>query len=184
MGIAIANEACERGANVILILGPVDEIPRADCMKIINVVSAEDMANETQKHFNDSDIAILTAAVADYTPEIKSRTKIKKKDEVMIIRLKPTIDIAAGLGEKKKSGQMLVGFALETENERINARNKLKSKNLDLIVLNSLRDEGAGFRFDTNRVTIIDKSNNIEEFELKSKAGVAVDILNKIEEML
>jgi len=173
-----------RGANVILILGPVSEIPKADCMKIINVVSADDMAYETRKHFNDSDIAVLAAAVADYTPEIKSGSKIKKKDESMVIRLKPTIDIAALLGEIKKPGQLLVGFALETDNEQINAKNKLKRKNLDLIVLNSLRDEGAGFQSDTNKVTLIDKSNNIEEFELKSKTGVAVDILNKIETML
>ena len=184
MGIAIANEAFERGANVILILGPVDETPKSDSIQIINVVSAEDMASETRKHFNNSDITILAAAVADYTPEIKSGTKIKKKDEAMVIRLKPTVDIAAGLGKIKKSGQLLVGFALETEDEQINALNKLKRKNLDLIVLNSLRDEGAGFRFDTNRVTLIDTSNNIEEFELKSKTGVAVDILNKIETML
>jgi phosphopantothenoylcysteine decarboxylase/phosphopantothenate--cysteine ligase len=184
MGIAIAHEAYERGAHVILILGPVDEKPLKDDIKIINVVSAEEMAKETLKYFHDCDIAILAAAVADYTPERSSETKIKKKDEELVIRLKPTVDIAAELGKIKHPGQLLAGFALETDNEQTNAIDKLKRKNLDLIVLNSLKDKGAGFRHDTNRVTLIDKNNIIEEFELKSKAWVAVDILNKIEKMV
>jgi len=184
MGIAIAHEAFKRGASVILVLGPVDEKPRVDGIKIIHVVSAEEMAKETRQYFHNCDIAILAAAVADYTPESRSESKIKKKDKELVLRLKPTTDIAAELGKIKKSGQLLAGFALETENEQMNAMDKLKRKNLDLIVLNSLRDKGAGFQFDTNRVTLIDKNNNIEEFELKSKAGVAVDLLNKIETMV
>lgn len=184
MGIAIALEARNRGANVILVIGPVDEEPRISGMKIVHVVSAEEMARETQKYFDVCDIAILAAAVADYTPVSSSQSKIKKKDDELVVRLKPTIDIAATLGKIKEPGQILTGFALETENEQANAIDKIKRKNLDLIVMNSLRDKGAGFRFDTNRITLIDRNNNINEFELKSKAGVAVDILDKIETML
>lgn len=184
MGIEIAREAYERGANVILILGPVSEKPPMADVKIVHVVSAQEMAKETLKYFHDCDIAILAAAVADYSPEKSSETKIKKRNEELVIRLKPTIDIAAELGKIKKPGQLLTGFALETDNEEMNAKDKLKRKNLDLIVLNSLRVKGAGFSYDTNKVTLIDKNNNIEEFELKSKARVAVDILDKIEKMV
>ncbi|HDZ40585.1 MAG TPA: phosphopantothenoylcysteine decarboxylase [Bacteroidetes bacterium] len=184
MGIAIAEEAFERGASVILVLGPVDYKPKKEGIKTVNVVSAEDMAKATRKYFYDCDIAVLAAAVADYTPEFVSGSKIKKKDESLLIRLKPTVDIAAELGKIKKSGQLLAGFALETDNEQFNAINKLRRKNFDLIVLNSLRDKGAGFRFDTNKVSLIDKSNIIEKFELKSKTGVAADILDKIETMI
>ncbi|MFO7850863.1 MAG: phosphopantothenoylcysteine decarboxylase [Bacteroidota bacterium] len=184
MGIAIANEAFKRGARVRLVLGPVEEKNILDGIETINVVSAEEMANETLRYFEDSDIAILAAAVSDYTPKSKSVSKIKKKNEKLLIELTPTKDIAAELGKIKQPGQLLTGFALETDNEQMNALNKLKRKNLDLIVLNSLKEEGAGFRSDTNKVTLIDKNNNIEKFELKSKARVAVDILDKIESML
>lgn len=184
MGVAIAREAYTRGARVILVLGPVDEFPDYAGIETIKVVSAGDMAKETTRYFKDSDIAILAAAVADYTPVSTSETKIKKKDRELEIKLKPTIDIAAELGKKKKPGQIIAGFALETDNEKSNAIDKLNKKNLDLIILNSLRDEGAGFRLDTNRVTLIDKNNNIREYGLKSKAEVAVDILNKIETMI
>lgn len=184
MGIAIADEASKRGARVILILGPVDIVPENKAVEIINVLSAEEMAGESLKYFNQCDIAILAAAVADYTPESVSGSKIKKKDREMLIRLKPTVDIAAELGKIKNEGQIVAGFALETDNELDNARDKLERKNLDFIVLNSLRDEGSGFRSDTNKVTFIDKNNIVKKFELKSKAGVAADILDKIETML
>lgn len=184
MGLAIANEAYERGADVILVLGPVTEAHCKKGIKTVNVVSADEMAKETLKYFPRCDIAILTAAVADYTPETSSASKIKKQDKDMLIRLRPTTDIAAQLGKIKRKGQFLAGFALETDNELINAKEKLKKKNLDLIVLNSLRDEGAGFSFDTNRVMLIDKNNKTEKLELKSKVLVASDILNKIEKML
>ena len=184
MGIAIADEASERGAQVILVLGPVDIMPHNQDIKIINVLSAEEMARESRKYFNQCDIAILAAAVADYTPESVSVSKIKKKDKELLIRLKPTVDIAAELGKIKKESQILAGFALETDNEQTNARDKMLRKNLDFIVLNSLRDQGSGFRTDTNKVTFIDKNNIVEKFELKSKAGVAADILDKIETML
>ncbi len=184
MGIAIADEAFERGADVILVLGPVDQYPHSHGIKVVNVVSAEDMAKVTRKHFYNCDVAILTAAVADYTPESVSGSKIKKRDEELMIRFKPTTDITAELGKIKNTGQLLAGFALETDNEQTNAMDKLKRKNLDLIVLNSLRDEGAGFRSDTNKVSFIDKNNIVEKFELKSKAAVAADILDKIETMM
>lgn len=184
MGIAIAREASARGADVVLVIGPVEEVPAMEGVTIVKVVSAEDMARETRKYFNKCDIAILAAAVADYTPGSVAESKIKKKDETLLIRLKPTLDIAAELGKVKRKGQLMAGFALETENEQNNAIDKLKRKNLDLIVLNSLRDEGAGFRSDTNRVTLIDKDNNIDSFKLKTKNLVAVDILDKIETMM
>jgi phosphopantothenoylcysteine decarboxylase/phosphopantothenate--cysteine ligase len=180
MGIAIASVAAEYGANVELVLGPVDIIPENSDIKVINVKSAESMASECISRFPKCDIAILSAAVADFTPEKVAEEKIKKSDNELILRLKPTKDIAAELGKNKKRGQILVGFALETKNELQNAIFKLKKKNLDLIVLNSLNDEGAGFGFDTNRITIIDKNNNIDKFELKSKEEAARDIIDKI----
>ncbi len=184
MGLAIAAEAFLRGAKVSLVLGPVNERPAFREIDTVNVISASEMTDQTIKHFKDCDIAVLTAAVADYTPVAVSDGKIKKENEDMNIRLKPTTDIAAKLGSMKKKNQLLVGFALETDNEKLNALSKLEKKNLDLIILNSLRDKGAGFRYDTNRVTMIDKDNNIEDFELKSKKEVAVDILDKIETIL
>jgi phosphopantothenoylcysteine decarboxylase/phosphopantothenate--cysteine ligase len=184
MGIAIADEASKRGARVILVLGPVELMPENKDIKIIYVLSAEEMAGASLKYFKQCDIAILAAAVADYTPESVSGSKIKKKTSDLLIRLKPTVDIAAELGKIKNENQILAGFALETDNELDNARDKLARKNLDLIVLNSLRDEGSGFKSDTNKVTFIDKDNIVERFELKSKAGVAADILDKIETML
>lgn len=184
MGLAIAGEAYLRGAKVILVLGPVNERPASGGIDTINVISASEMADQTIKHFKDCDIAVLTAAVADYTPVSVSDGKIKKENKDLTISLKPTTDIAARLGSMKRKNQLLVGFALETDNEQLNAFSKLERKNLDLVILNSLRDRGAGFKNDTNRVTMIDKDNNIEDFELKSKKEVAVDILNKIETIL
>ena len=180
MGIAIASVAAEYGANVELVLGPVDIIPENRNIKVINVTSAESMASECINRFPKCDIAILSAAVADFTPEKVAGGKIKRGNNELILRLKPTKDIAAELGKSKKKGQLLIGFALETENELQNAISKLKRKNMDLIILNSLNEEGAGFGFDTNRITIIDKNNNIDKFELKSKEEAARDIIDKI----
>jgi phosphopantothenoylcysteine decarboxylase / phosphopantothenate---cysteine ligase len=184
MGIALADTAAELGAEVILVLGPVNITPQNNSIKIINVTTAESMATECISIFPGCDIAILAAAVADFTPAEIFGEKIKKKSTDLILRLKPTTDIAATLGTIKKSSQLLVGFALETENELKNAKAKLDRKNLDLIVLNSLREDGAGFGHDTNKITIIDRNNNIDKFELKSKEEAAKDILNKIVSMI
>ncbi|HWR75078.1 MAG TPA: phosphopantothenoylcysteine decarboxylase, partial [Bacteroidales bacterium] len=142
------------------------------------------MTEASEKAFRECDIAILAAAVADFTPETIADTKIKRGSGEMVLRLKPTEDIAALLGSRKKPHQLLVGFALETDNEVNNALGKLKKKNLDLIVLNSLSDEGAGFGHETNRITLIDRNNNIDKFELKTKGEVASDILHKIISLL
>jgi phosphopantothenoylcysteine decarboxylase/phosphopantothenate--cysteine ligase len=184
MGIALADAAAEYGAHVVLVLGPVSIAPSNSDIDIVNVSSAESMALECIKRFSGSDIAILSAAVADFTPEEVKGHKIKKDGKDLILKLKPTADIAASLGRMKKESQILAGFALETNNETENALDKLVRKNLDLIVLNSLRESGAGFGHDTNKITIIDRNNNIDKFELKSKEEAAKDILNKIVSML
>jgi phosphopantothenoylcysteine decarboxylase/phosphopantothenate--cysteine ligase len=180
MGIALAEEAASLGAEVTLVLGPVSLSPAHPDVKTVAVRTAAEMMEASVTAFRDCDIAVLAAAVADFTPETTSSTKIKRGKEEMVIRLKPTEDIAAYLGSIRKSDQFLAGFALETDNETANAMDKLKRKNLDMIILNSLRDEGAGFGFDTNRITIIDSNNNIDKFELKSKSEVASDILRRI----
>ena len=180
MGIALADEAARLGADVTLVLGPVSLRPSQKNVTIVPVKTAAEMKEASEKAFRNSDIGILAAAVADFTPEATSETKIKRGQGEMTIKLRPTEDIAAYLGTIRKEGQILAGFALETDNEVSNAVAKLRKKNLDLIILNSLRDEGAGFGHDTNRITIIDSNNNIDKFELKSKAGVASDILRKI----
>lgn len=180
MGIAIADEAARLGATVTLVLGPVAVSPSHANIITIAVKTAAEMKEASVRAFRKCDIGILAAAVADFTPETSSDKKIKRGEGVMTIRLRATEDIAAFLGTMKKKGQILAGFALETDNETGNATAKLKKKNLDLIILNSLRDEGAGFGHDTNRITIIDSNNNIDKFELKSKDEVASDILEKI----
>jgi phosphopantothenoylcysteine decarboxylase/phosphopantothenate--cysteine ligase len=184
MGIAIADAAAEYGADVVLVLGPVDILPENRTVKVINVTSAGSMAHECLRRFTGCDIAILAAAVSDFTPDSVADKKIKRGDNELIIKLKPTIDIAAELGKKKKVNQILAGFALETDNELENAISKMKRKNLDIIVLNSLKEKGAGFGFDTNRITIIDRNNNIDKFELKSKEEAARDIIDKIVSMM
>jgi phosphopantothenoylcysteine decarboxylase/phosphopantothenate--cysteine ligase len=184
MGIALADAAADFGAEVELVLGPVNILPARNSVKVTNVVTAESMASECLKRFDRCDIAILSAAVADFTPEEVKDRKIKKDENALLLRLKQTADIASLLGKSKKPSQLLVGFALETDNEIANAKEKIIRKNLDLIVLNSLNDSGAGFGFDTNKITIIDKSNNINKFELKSKEETAIDILNKIVSMI
>jgi len=184
MGIALADAAAEYGADVDLVLGPVNVRPQNNSVKIINVTTAESMAAECISRFQDCDIAILAAAVADFTPIEVHGKKIKKEETELLLRLKPTTDIAETLGITKSSSQILAGFALETDNELDNAKAKLYRKNLDIIVLNSLKEDGAGFGYDTNKITIIDRNNNIDKFELKSKEEAAKDILNKIVSMI
>lgn len=179
MGFAIANAAANLGAEVILISGPSHQQIDHSFVKRIDVISADEMYTEAHNYFKDVDIAILAAAVADYTPKNVAHQKIKKKDSSLTIELTPTKDILASLGLIKKH-QFLVGFALETNNEIENAKSKIKRKNLDAIVLNSLQDKGAGFATNTNKITIIDKNLNEKPFELKSKADVAKDIINEI----
>jgi len=180
MGIALADAAAEYGADVNLVLGPVNISPKNSSVKISRVINAEAMAAECISKFPGCDIAILSAAVADFTPVRAEKEKLKKSKSALTLKLKPTTDIAATLGKMKKPSQILVGFALETGTGIKNATLKLQQKNLDIIVLNSLKDKGAGFESDTNRITIIDKYNNIDKFELKSKEDTARDILNKI----
>lgn len=184
MGFELAEAIANQGAEVILITGPVSLKACHSSIKTIDVKTASEMYNECIKHFIDVDIAIMAAAVADYTPKEPSVEKIKKDKFNNVVELVETKDIAAELGKLKKTHQILVGFALETHNESANATKKLISKNLDFIVLNSLNDKGAGFSFDTNKITIIDKNNNIEYFELKPKAEVANDIVDKICQLL
>lgn len=184
MGIALADAAAEYGADVKLVLGPVSITPKNSSVKIIDVTTAESMANECISRFPGCDIAILSAAVADFTPQEFKKKKIKKDGNELVLKLKPTCDIAEALGKMKKKSQILAGFALETNNEMENAIQKLTRKNLDIIVLNSLNETGAGFDHNTNKITIIDRNNNIDKFELKTKEEAAKDILNKIVSMI
>jgi len=184
MGIALADAAAGYGGSVDLVLGPVNIIPQNNSVNVIKVTTAEEMASECMSRFDSCDIAILAAAVADFTPIRVYKEKIKNKDSELLLELKPTRDIAMTLGMQKRSSQILVGFALETDNELENAKEKLWKKNLDIIVLNSLKEEGAGFGHDTNKITLIDRDNNIDKFELKSKEAAAMDILDKIVSML
>ena len=179
MGYAIAEVAAELGAEVILISGPVSLKIDNPKVKVEHVTNAAEMYARAHAHFLECDIAILAAAVADYRPAEVALEKIKKKEDNLSIALTKTKDILLSLGEIKTK-QFLVGFALETQNEEENAKLKLKKKNLDLIVLNSLRDEGAGFKSDTNKVTLIDKNNKVLPFSVKSKREVAQDILQHI----
>ena len=182
MGFSIAEEAANRGAKVILISGPSSEKTLHQNIEIHRVTSAKEMFEEVFKHYENADIAIASAAVADYAPKEIAKEKIKKNDESLTIELVKNPDILKTMGERK-SHQFLVGFALETQNEEENAKGKLKKKNLDMIVLNSLRDEGAGFKNDTNKIKIFTKTES-QEFHLKSKNEVANDILNFVEEQI
>ncbi len=179
MGFAIAEAFEMAGAKVTVVSGPVS-IPVPSGVSLEKVQSAEQMYEATAKYFSESDIVVLAAAVADYTPLYVAEKKIKKKAEVFDIEMTKTIDIAATLGKEKKKGQIIVGFALETDNEFENAKGKLERKNFDFIVLNSLQDKGAGFRYDTNKIKIIDRAGKIYDFDLKSKTEVAQDILETI----
>lgn len=183
MGYALADRAANLGAQVVLISGPSHEELKNTSIQIVAVTNAEEMYLACQSYFSDSDIAIFSAAVADYTPSKVASQKIKKKDASLSIELKPTKDILATMGGIKKD-QFLVGFALETNDGIRNAKSKLKKKNLDLIVLNTLQDKGAGFKTDTNKVTLIDKNEKITTFELKSKTEVAKDIFDEITKKL
>ena len=179
MGFEIANTAAQLGAEVILITGPTHYKAHYDSIQTISITSARDMYDVAHQNFDDVDAAILSAAVADYRPKFPALYKIKKKATSLTLELEKTEDILASLGEKKKN-QILIGFALETENEVANAIKKLKAKNLDLIVLNSLNDDGAGFVGSTNKISIIDKDLNQKNYPLKSKSEVASDIINEL----
>lgn len=180
MGYEIARELRERGAEVVLISGPVS-ISAPDGVELIKVVSANRMYEATLKHFSDCDLAVFSAAVADYTPETESDHKIKReKEEELVIRLKRNPDIAASMGKIKRKDQTTVGFALETDDEAINARKKMENKNLDLVVLNSMNDKEAGFIKDTNKVTIFTRKGEETAYPAKSKREVAKDIIEEI----
>ncbi len=180
MGFAIADAFADAGAEVRIVSGPVHVKPTNTAVQISKVRSAQEMFKATQSHFEWADVVIYAAAVADYTPINVADKKIKKKESVFNLELTKTVDIAATLGQQKRSGQILVGFALETDNEVMNAESKLERKNFDMIVLNSLQDKGAGFQHDTNKITIIEKGGVKHDFELKSKTEVAQDILKVI----
>jgi phosphopantothenoylcysteine decarboxylase/phosphopantothenate--cysteine ligase len=180
MGIAIAKELYKRGADVTLVLGPVGIPFSANGIKLVNVTSAAEMYNACHEVFDKADLAILSAAVADYTPSVKADQKIKKKESTLTLELTKTKDILKSLGEKKKAEQVLVGFALETNDEEKNALTKLKEKNADLIVLNSMNHKGAGFKHDTNRITIFGNKGEELRFDTKSKDEVAKDIVDTI----
>jgi phosphopantothenoylcysteine decarboxylase/phosphopantothenate--cysteine ligase len=179
MGYDIALSAAKSGASVVLVSGPSNCKIHHSAIELVAVVSAQEMYDACLEHYSNVDVAIAAAAVADYKPKTIASQKIKKSDAEFSIELEKTKDVLASLGAAKTT-QFLIGFALETENEIENAKLKIQKKNLDLIVLNSLQDEGAGFRKETNKVTFIDKNFQIEPMELKSKEAVADDIVNKV----
>jgi phosphopantothenoylcysteine decarboxylase/phosphopantothenate--cysteine ligase len=179
MGFEIANTAAQLGAEVILISGPTHYKALYDSIQTIPIISARDMYDAAHQYFKDVDAAILSAAVADYRPKFPAVSKLKKKSSSLVLELEKTEDVLASLGEIKEK-QLLIGFALETENEVANAIKKLKAKNLDLIILNSLNDDGAGFGGSTNKISIIDKDLNQTNYPLKSKSEVADDIINEL----
>ena len=184
MGYAIAEELAGRGARVVLVSGPVSLTIQNSAIHVISVESADEMYDECIRWFPSCDGAVMSAAVADFTPVSTESQKTKRGNSLWNIELQPTRDIAGALGKMKSDKQLLAGFALETNDELENAQHKLQKKNLDFIVLNSLNDAGAGFRVDTNKITIIDKNNIQQTFELKSKREVAADIVEKIISML
>jgi len=183
MGYAIADELANRGAEVTLVSGPVSIQAKNKKIKIINVTGAEEMHATCVSNSATYEIAVMAAAVADYTPVAVADQKIKKADGELTITLKRTKDILGSIGKTKSNGQILVGFALETENEKVNAQKKLTEKNADIIVLNSLKDEGAGFGHDTNKVTLLFKNGREKQIELKSKSALAKDIVEAIIEI-
>ena len=184
MGFAIADQLVAMGAEVILVTGPTSQKSHQSGIKRVDVTSAADMLEACLKYYKDVNACIMSAAVADFTPVNVSAKKIKKQDNDLNIELKKTTDILKTLGEQKQKGQILVGFALETNDEEKNAIDKLQRKNLDFIVLNSLNDEGAGFKTDTNKITIIDRKLQKTTFGLKTKNEVAKDICNKVAELI
>ena len=180
MGIAIAKELEHRGAEVTLIMGPSPIDISANGISVIRVKTADEMYKVTNDIFEKTDIAVMAAAVADYAPVSPAKEKIKKKEENLVVELVKTNDILKSLGERKKAGQVLVGFALETNDEKQHAMDKLQKKNADMIVLNSLNDSGAGFGVDTNKITIFEKGGQEFNFDTKSKTAVAKDIVDTI----
>lgn len=182
MGYAIARAFAQAGADVTLVSGPVALDVPSPAVHLIKVRSAQQMLEASQQYFPASDLVVFAAAVADYAPAEAAEQKIKKHTGTLELQLIKTPDIALALGQQKRSHQLLVGFALETENELENAQRKLKKKNLDFIILNSLNDPGAGFAYDTNKITVIDREGTIRHFELKDKEEVAQDILDIITE--
>jgi len=183
MGFAVAEALAKQGARVELVTGPTNQHTENPLINVTHVMSAEDMYNACNRFFPTADITVLSAAVADYRPAVIAEQKIKKKDETLSLELMKTRDIAATLGNRKHNGQILVGFALETEHEKDNAIKKLEAKNFDMIVLNSLNDTGAGFGHNTNKIAIIDRQR-MQTFDLKDKKEVANDIVNAIVEKL
>jgi len=183
MGFALAGELASRGAHVILVCGPIDLQLDHPLITRINVTTADEMYEACISNFPSCKGAILSAAVADYSPVVTSSEKIKRSEGNMVLELKPNKDIAAELGRLKRKGQCLVGFALETNDELENASSKLRKKNLDMIVLNSLREEGAGFGYDTNKVSILTRKDQVFEYSLKSKQEVAADIVDRMLEL-
>ncbi len=184
MGFAIADELAKQGAEVVLVAGPSAQNINRNSVQRIDVESAKEMYDACMQHSESMDVIIMAAAVADYRPESTSTQKIKKQNNSLSVSLTPTEDILSELGKRKKGRQVIVGFALETSNELENAKEKLRKKNLDFIVLNSLNDTGAGFNHDTNRIRMIDSAMNTQEFDLKSKTEVAKDIVHVIVEHL
>lgn len=179
MGFALAEELAQQGAHVFLVAGPTFLKTKHPNIERISVVSAQEMYDKSTVLFLKMDVAILAAAVADYRPKNVAKEKIKKKGDSLTLELEKTQDILLALGKNKKH-QKLIGFALETQNEIKNAQDKLERKNLDMIVLNSLRDQGAGFGVDTNKITLLKPNNKLINFELKTKREVAHDIVNEI----
>jgi len=184
MGYAIAEAFARQGAWVTLVSGPVSVSAQHRRITVVPVTTAAQMYDACREHIGQTDIAVFNAAVSDFTPETPLTNKMKRGSADRTIRLQPTRDIAAEMGKQKRSGQLFAGFALETGNGLENARKKLASKNLDLVVLNSLEDEGAGFGTETNKVTFVDKSGFIDTFEVKPKREVAGDIVRKIAKMM
>ena len=180
MGYAVADKFAKAGAEVTLVSGQVTLKSPDASIKLVKVRSAQEMYEMTKMYFNEADIIVLSAAVADYTPTVVADKKIKKKEDSFTIELTKTTDIAKTLGQIKRTTQLMVGFALETDNEVENALGKIKSKNLDMIVLNSLQNSGAGFGHDTNKISIIKKDGTMIDFELKSKQEVAMDIVDEV----
>ncbi len=180
MGIALANALAEKGMEVQLVLGPTNESIVHERVNVTNVKSANEMFVAVKKHWNSCDLGVFSAAVADYRPAAPADQKIKKSEDALTIELIKNPDLLLWAGQNKKETQLLVGFALETENLQENGRKKLEKKNLNCIVLNTLQDSGAGFGVDTNKISILDNHNNLQEFELKSKTEVAADIVEYV----
>jgi phosphopantothenoylcysteine synthetase/decarboxylase len=183
MGFALAEHLASIGAKVILVSGPVHLTTQNPSIQRIDVTSADEMYEACLQRFESCDGVIMTAAVADYAPLEPSLEKIKRTKGNLVLELRPNKDIAAELGRLKKPHQFLVGFALESQNEMENALSKLQSKNLDMIVVNSLKDEGAGFGFDTNKISILTADGQVFNYPLKSKREVAIDIVSRMIEL-